>query len=96
MRTTTTARRRLLADAALVFAAHSALDPLLDRLAATPMDDGAVQGLRIWLDESYPCAAAALDRLDASSAAASPWAGQAHGRLALVGRQPCQAEGRPE
>jgi len=95
MRTTSTIRRRLLADAALVFAARSALDPLLDRLAATPMDQAVVDGLRLWLDESYPRAAAALDRLDASIAAASPTRRPTCGSLSLAGRQPSQDDGSP-
>jgi hypothetical protein len=64
------AEAQLLADAARVLAARRVLEPVLERFAATPLDPGAVDELRSWLDDSYPPAAAALDRLRASAAAA--------------------------
>ena len=70
MTTTTCGDRQLLADAARVLAARRALEPLLDRMADAPLDPVAVGELRSWLDDSYPRAAAALDRLRASGAAA--------------------------
>ncbi len=70
--TTITAERSLLADAARVLATHRALDPLLDRLASAPFDPCVVDELRTWLDVSYPYAAAALDRVQASGATAPP------------------------
>ena len=72
MRTTSTPEGPVLADAARVLAAHRSLDPLLARLAEAPLDPTAVDALRVWLEESYPPAAAALDRLDASGATAPP------------------------
>src|SRR5947209_8400572 len=95
MRTTTT-DDCLLADAAHVLAARSALDPLLDRLASAPLDHSAVEGLRAWLDESYPCAAAAPDRLEASSAAASPSSPQSSRRLSLVGSKTRRPDGNED
>ena len=68
--TTTCGDRQLLADAARVLAARRALEPLLERVAGAPLDPVAVGELRSWLDDSYPGAAAALDRLRASGAAA--------------------------
>jgi hypothetical protein len=68
--TTTCGDRQLLADAARVLAARRALEPVLERLADAPLDPVAVRELRSWLDDSYPRAAAALDRLRASDAAA--------------------------
>ncbi len=64
--------RQLLADAAQVLAARRELSPLLERFADAPMDAGAVRDLRAWLDDSYPRAAAAFDRLRASDAVAQP------------------------
>jgi hypothetical protein len=61
---------QLLADAARVLAARQALEPVLERLCDAPLDPVAVGELRWWLDDSYPPAAAALDRLRASDAAA--------------------------
>ncbi len=72
MRTTSTPEGPVLADAACVLAARRSLDPLLARLAYGPLDPVAVVALREWLDESYPPAAAALDRLHASGATAPP------------------------
>jgi hypothetical protein len=72
MRTTSTPEGPVLADAARVLAARRSLDPLLARLADAPLDPGAVGALREWLEEAYPPAAAALDRLDASGATAPP------------------------
>jgi hypothetical protein len=69
--TTTCGDRQLLADAARVLAARRALEPVLERLAGAPLDPAAVGELRSWLDDSYPRAAAALDRLRASGAAAT-------------------------
>ena len=68
--TTICADTQLLADAARVLAAQRALEPLLERLADAPLDPRSVTELRSWLDNSYPRAAAALDRLRASDAAA--------------------------
>ncbi len=68
--TTTCGDRQLLADAARVLAARRALEPVLERFADSPLDPVAVDELRSWLDDSYPRAAAALDRLRASDAAA--------------------------
>ncbi len=68
--TTTRTDRAVLTDAARVLAARHALEPVLQRLARTPLDPVAVGQLRSWLDDSYPRAAAALDRLRASDAAA--------------------------
>ena len=70
MTTTTCGDRQLLADAARVLAARRALEPVLERLADAPLAPVAVHELRCWLDDSYPRAAAALDRLHASDAAA--------------------------
>ena len=70
MTTTTCADRQLLADAAQVLAARRELGPVLERFADAPMDPVAVRELRSWLDDSYPRAAAAFDRLKASDAAA--------------------------
>lgn len=72
MRTTPTPEGPVLADAARVLAARRALDPLLSRLTDAPLDPVAVGALREWLEESYPPAAAALDRLHASGATAPP------------------------
>jgi hypothetical protein len=72
MRTTSTPEGPVLADAARVLAARRSLDPLLARLADAPLDPGAVGALRVWIEESYPPAAAALDRLRASGATAPP------------------------
>ncbi len=69
--TTTCGDRQLLADAARVLAARRALEPVLERFAGAPLDPVAVGELRSWLDDSYPRAAAALDRLRASGAAAT-------------------------
>ena len=93
MTTRTTAEGGLPADAAELLAARRALDPPLERLAATPVDHAAVEGLRAWLGESYPHAAAALDRLEASGATAPPSPGRASG---AVGRGPDAASGRRE
>ncbi len=68
--TTTCGDRQLLADAARVLAARRALEPVLERFAGAPLDPVAVGELQSWLDDSYPRAAAALDRLRASDAAA--------------------------
>lgn len=68
--TTICADAQLLADSARVLAARQALEPLLERFADAPMDPCAAKQLRSWLDDSYPRAAAALDRLRASGAAA--------------------------
>ena len=68
--TTTWTDGQLLADAARVLAARQALEPVLERLYDAPLDPAAVGELRGWLDDSYPRAAAALDRLRASDAAA--------------------------
>ena len=68
--TTTWTEGQLLADAARVLAAHKALEPVLERLHDAPLDAATVGELRWWLDDSYPPAAAALDRLRASDAAA--------------------------
>ena len=68
--TTICGDRELLADAARVLAARRELEPVLERLAGAPLDPVAVGQLRSWLDDSYPRAAAALDRLRASGAAA--------------------------
>jgi hypothetical protein len=68
--TTICAQAHVLADAARVLAARRALEPVLQRLADAPLDPCAVRQLRSWLDDSYPPAAAALDRLRASDAAA--------------------------
>lgn len=68
--TTTCADRALLADAALVLAARRTLEPVLERFADAPLDPVVVGELRSWLDGSFPRAAAALDRLRASDAAA--------------------------
>ncbi len=67
---TTCADGQLLADAARVLAAQRALEPVLERFADAPLDPCAAGELRCWLDDSYPRAAAALDRLRASDAAA--------------------------
>ena len=61
---------QLLADAARVLAARRALEPVLERLTDAPLDPCAINELRSWLFDSYPRAAAALDRLRASDAAA--------------------------
>lgn len=68
--TTMCSDRQLLADAARVLSARRALAPLLERFQDAPLDPVAVVGLQSWLDDSYPRAAAALDRLRASDAAA--------------------------
>jgi hypothetical protein len=68
--TTTWTEGQLLADAASVLAARRAIEPVLERLSDAPLDPVAVGELRWWLDDSYPRAAAALDRLRASDAAA--------------------------
>ncbi len=70
MTTTTCTDRELLADAARVLAARRELAPVLERFADAPLDPVAAAELRAWLDDSYPRAAAALDRLRASDAAA--------------------------
>ena len=67
---TTCTDRQLLADAARVLAARQEIAPVLERLALAPLDPAAVRELRLWLDDSYPSAAAALDRLRVSDAAA--------------------------
>jgi hypothetical protein len=64
------AEAQVLADAARVLEARRALEPVLERFAGAPLDPCAVAELRSWLDDSYPRAAAALDRLRASDAAA--------------------------
>ena len=61
---------QLLAATARVLAARRALEPVLEQLADAPLNPSAVNELRSWLDGSYPRAAAALDRLRASDAAA--------------------------
>ena len=68
--TTTCVHAQLLADAARVLAARRELEPVLERFTDAPLDPCAVDELRSWLDSSYPRAAAALDRLRASDAAA--------------------------
>jgi hypothetical protein len=68
--TTTCADAQLLADAARVLAARRELEPVLERFTDAPLDPSAVDELRSWLERSYPRAAAALDRLRASDAAA--------------------------
>ncbi len=67
---TTCTDRQLLTDAARVLAAREELGPVLERFADAPLDPAAAGALRSWLDDSYPRAAAALDRLRASGAAA--------------------------
>ena len=78
---------QLLADTARVLAARRALEPGLERSADAALDPCAVNELRSWLDGSCPRAAAALDRLRASDAAAPhpPW------RTALQQRPELQA-----
>jgi hypothetical protein len=96
--TTICAEAQLLADAARVLAARCALEPVLERFAGAPLDLSAVDELRSWLDDSYPPAAAALDRLRASAAAAThpPAFPQLRPRLARRGRQGGPAaRGRP-
>jgi len=68
--TTICADAQLLADAARVLAARRELQPLWERFTEAPLEAGRVNELRCWLDSSYPRAAAALDRLRASDAAA--------------------------
>jgi hypothetical protein len=70
MTTMCAADAQLLADAARVLAARRELEPVLERFTDAPLDPCAVDELRLWLDSSYPRAAAALDRLRASAAAA--------------------------
>ena len=55
-----------LGDAAQVYSARAALDPLLHRLRAAPLDPAAVASIREWLDVDYPPAAAALHRIQTS------------------------------
>jgi hypothetical protein len=83
--TTTCDDRRLLTDAARVLAARRALEPLLERFAGAPLDPVAVTELRSWLDDSYPRAAAALDRLSASGAAAPHPPGRGVGPVRPLG-----------
>lgn len=97
MRTTSAPEGRALADAARVLAARRALAHVLDRLADAPLDPAAVGALRDWLDESYPPAAAALDRLRASGATAPPRRSPAPCRrgLAVVPDPPRRPARRP-
>jgi hypothetical protein len=84
--TTICAEAQLLADAARVLAARRALQPVLERFADAPLNPSAVDELRSWLDDSYPPAAAALDRLRASAAAATHPSALPQPRLTLARR----------
>ena len=61
---------QLLAATARVLAPRRAIEPVLEQLADGALDTSAVNELRSWLGGSDPRAAAALDRLRASDAAA--------------------------
>ena len=61
---------RLLADTARALAARRALEPVLERLADAWLNPCSWDELTSSLDGSHPPAAAALDRLRASDAAA--------------------------
>lgn len=61
---------QLLAEAARALAARPELVPVLECFSDRPLNPCTVDELRSWLDGSHPRAAAALDRLRASDAAA--------------------------
>ncbi len=68
--TTICADAQVLANAAQVLAARREVEPVLGGFSDLPLSPWTLEELRSWLDCSSPRAAAALDRLRASNAAA--------------------------
>jgi hypothetical protein len=52
--TTICADAQMFADAAPVLAARRPLEPVLERLADAPLEPGAMNDVRSWVDNSYP------------------------------------------